>query len=92
MRLDVRAGKRGRRALTYRVDGRRPPEARIATVQVRPASALRRLLWPNLRSQPIFAARPPATYVLRSTAYYANGQFGMASFDALADYPPLATP
>ena len=33
-----------------------------------------------------------SSYVLRSTAYYANGKFGMAGIDALADCPPLAAP
>jgi len=31
-----------------------------------------------------------SAYVLRSTAFYANGKFGMSSFEELADCPPLA--
>jgi hypothetical protein len=33
-----------------------------------------------------------SAYVLRSTAFYANGKFGMASYDALGDCPPIAFP
>jgi hypothetical protein len=32
-----------------------------------------------------------SAYVLRSTAFYANGKFGMSSFEELADCPPLAS-
>ena len=31
-----------------------------------------------------------SAYVLRSTAFYANGKFGMSSFEELADCPPVA--
>jgi hypothetical protein len=42
--------------------------------------------------QPDWRALGWSAYILRSTAYYANGKFGMASFDAFADCLPLAAP
>jgi hypothetical protein len=42
--------------------------------------------------QPDWRALGWSAYILRSTAYYANGKFGMASFDALAGCPPLSAP
>lgn len=43
-------------------------------------------------SQPDSTELGLSPYVLRSTAYYANGKFGMAPFEALASRGPLATP
>ncbi|MGH3070553.1 MAG: hypothetical protein ACRDMI_18490, partial [Streptosporangiaceae bacterium] len=42
--------------------------------------------------QPRAADLGSSPYVLRSTAYYANGKFGMAPFGALAARGPLAVP
>jgi len=42
--------------------------------------------------QPEFDVIGPCAYVLRSTAFYGNGRFGMAPFAALRDPHPLAVP
>ncbi len=43
-------------------------------------------------SQPDPAVFGDAAYVLRSTAFYSNGKFGLRDFDALPTDHPLATP
>lgn len=43
-------------------------------------------------SQPDWRALGRSAYVLRSTAFYANGKFGMSSFEELANCPPVAAP
>ncbi|WP_409186218.1 hypothetical protein F9C11_19090 [Amycolatopsis sp. VS8301801F10] len=43
-------------------------------------------------AQPDIATMGDACYVLRSTAFYSNGKFGLADFDRLAEIPPLRVP
>ncbi|WP_406635894.1 hypothetical protein [Amycolatopsis sp. WGS_07] len=42
--------------------------------------------------QPDCATMGDACYILRSTAFYSNGKFGLADFDRLAEIPPLRVP